>query len=153
MAAGHIVSSFWNSLWKQQEIIYRAQKPKEILWLMQDLSDQIASKVVSNADISIAALKSGGKSLSDPSLCRLKLKEYLLGEFLDNLDVPGYMSRKCRELFNTHDAYRTHYNPLSGKVVDTAWILQWPQFGRDLLDFLESIIYREQAQYFCTCCK
>ena len=50
----------------------------------------------------------------------------------------------------SHSSYRTLYTPLPAKsttpaiVCDTTWMLKWPQFGRDLVDLLESIIYLPQ---------
>ena len=144
----HGVDSFWNHLWKQQEMIYRARTSKGILWLMQDLSDQLASNRITNSDVSIATLRTGAKSISDPSLARMTLKEHLLGAWLDSLNIPPYMVQKCREIFKDHASYRRLYNPIeleSDAKADTTWLLKWPQFGRDIVDFLESSIFVPQT--------
>lgn len=145
--ADHGTDSFWNHLWKQQEIIYRARTPPAILWLMTDLSDQLARGGLTNNDVSVSSIKTGAKSLSDPILCRLTLRDYLLGSWLDALGLPAYMVQKCREIFKDHAAYRALYNPLVPSdaecvaIVDTTWFLKWPQCGKEVVDFLESTIY------------
>ena len=130
-----------NNLGKLQAIVERCGKSDKILWLMQSIEDQINSGKLLNTELTHAMIKSGAKSLSDPALTRLALKRYLLGEWLDGLDVPVYMKVKCRELFDSYQSFRA-YSPLEGdSICDTTWLFRWPKFGKDLLNFLENIIF------------
>jgi hypothetical protein len=145
------LDSLWNSIWKQQEIIYRCNKKDKILWFMRDVSDQMHAGVISHGDITVNSIKTGGKSLSDPSMCRLLLKDYLLGEFLDTLEVPSYMKVKVRSIFKSHADWRAQYNPIiDDGNVDTTWMFTWPSFGRDLLEFMERLIYQPQSHEILT---
>ncbi len=137
--------SWLNSIWKLQEIIYRCNRKDRILWMMYDIEDQQMAGRLTNKDISIASLKSGSKSITDPAMARLALKGHLLGPWLDALDVPPYMKKMVREIFESHESYRRLYSPIAtlseDVIVDTTWIFKWPKFGRDLVDFLETAIY------------
>ena len=109
---------------------------------MLDIEDGIESGRLSNDSIQSQKLKSGHVSITDPALCRMQLRSYLLGAWLDGLDVPASIKSKCREVFASHATYRTSFNPLvSDVVLDTTWLFSLPKYGRDLLEFLEHILY------------
>ena len=132
--------SAWNSIWKLQEVVYRCRTPAKIIWLMSAINDQLQSKKICHRDITVNSLKTGGRSHSDPILQQLKIKEYLLGQWLDSKHFPTYIKSKARETFASHDSYR-QFNPLGDGVSDTTWLFQWPKAGKDLMTFLEGAIY------------
>ncbi len=92
----------------------------------------------------MASIKTGIRSLTDPILVCHKLKQYLLGSWLDALPVPPYIKVKSREIFETRKSFRTLYSPMTGSV-DTAWLLEWPTLGTQILSFLATTIYSPTA--------
>ena len=92
----------------------------------------------------MTSIKAGKTSLTDPILACYKLKQYLLGPWLDELNVPPYIKVKSREIFASRKSYRQLYSPLTGEV-DTAWLLGWPVVGSQLLSFLATTIFSPTA--------
>ena len=138
--------SVWNSLWKLQEIIYRCQKKSRIVWTMAALEDMLESQKVNAKDVTISSLKSGSRSLTDVALTQLALKDHLLGPWLDARNFPPFVKEKVRAIFIDHKAYRESYNPLNNACVDTTFLFGWPKVGRDLIQFLDSLIYSSTPQ-------
>lgn len=136
----HGPDGVWNSLFRLQEVVYRAQKSRKILWLMRAVSDWVQTERMAVDSISVSKLKSGSGSISDVALMQLDMRDYLLGAWLDGLNVPAHMKAKCREIFDSRSSYRCHYMPATG-VAATTWLFKWPPFGRLLINFLESILY------------
>ena len=132
--------SAWNQVYKLQEIVYRASTPDKIIWLMSGLSDQVSSHKIDHKDITISALKTGGKSMSDPILQAQKTKAYLLGPWLDSKNFAPFIKAKVREIFRDHASWRKLYNPLHASA-DTTWCLGWPKAGKLLCNFIEGAIY------------
>lgn len=145
--------SFWNSLYRNQEIVYRAQKPDRILWCVNCLDDGHKSGKYQHDEVSVPMLKTGSRSVTDVMLTSKALKEHLLGPWLDTMGFPTHIKDKCREIFASHSSWRTLWQPLVSHsddpsvqlVVDTTWIFQWPRVGKDLLAFLEATIYMPSA--------
>ena len=135
--------SFWNQIFKTQEIIYRCQTKTKIFWVMCCVKDNLRSGKYNDADITINMLKTGSKSLSDAWIMQLQMKDHLLGKWLDDKDFPGYMKSKAREVFASHESWRLMWHPMGDADValDSTWLFSWPRFGKELLDFLESAIY------------
>ena len=51
-----------------------------------------------------------------------------------------------RDIFASFDAYRLKYNPLGADtVIDTTFLFNWPQVGKDLVTFLEGALYNPNA--------
>ena len=93
------------------------------------------------------AIKTGKHSISDVALQQLALRKHLLGPFLDGLNFEPYVENKSREIFESHMAYRTKFNPHANDVVvDTAWQFSWPKAGKDLLLFFEATLYNPTPQ-------
>ena len=144
--------SFWNQIWKLQEIIYRANKKDRINWVMLCIQDYLASGRFEDAEITLAMLKTGHKSMTDVMLTQFGFKTFLLGKWLDSLELPAYMTAKAREIFDSHKSFRQHWHPIDcDDLCDLAWLFTWPKFGKKLLDFLEGAIYlptlQEEAIY------
>lgn len=134
--------SAWNSLWRLQEIVYRCGTKGKIVWTLQAIDDWIRSGKISQKDVTVTALKTGGKSLTDVALFQQKVKSHLLGSWLDHQPFPSYMKDKLRQIFASHVSYRKTYNPI-GIIdgVDTTWLLKWPKVGNDLVGFIEGMCY------------
>eukprot|EP00973_Karenia_brevis_P025668 3541434-Karenia_brevis.AAC.1 len=97
--------SVW-SLWKLQEIVYRGQKKDRILWSMLCIDDGLKNGRLSPSDVSITAIKTGPKSLTDVYIQSWYMKKFLLGAWLDQSDFPSYMKTKARDIFANHTTYR-----------------------------------------------
>ena len=65
----------WNNWSRLQEVIYRCQNKKNIVWLLASVGDWIGSGKIDNADVSVRALKTGARSLSDVIIWLHTLKE------------------------------------------------------------------------------
>ena len=145
--------SFFNNLWKCQEIIYRCGKKHKIVWVVESIDDAIESCRLRPEDFTHASLKTGARSFTDVFLMCLQCKEYLLGEWLDSKNFPSYIKVKAREIFAGFASWRTIWHPLSNSdvKVDTTWIFKWPKVGQLLLDFLESTIFTPTVfeQHLC----
>ena len=136
-------TSFFNFLFKVQEIVYRGGTKKNIKWIIECIDDQLTSGKTPDAEITVSSLKTGSKSVTDPMLVQLDLRDYLLGPWLDSkLEIPEYMKKKCREVFQNHKTFRHLWHPLDHDgSVDTTWLFAWPRFGRDLMSFMEGSLY------------
>ena len=136
------LSSFWNSIYRLQELIYRAQKPVKIHWLCHIIDDGLRSGRYKISDLSLAVLKSGPRKLS--------MKTYLLGVWLDSLDkFPSDLKAKLRNVLSSHATWRAQWNPIdtTGMTfsVDTTWIMAYPRFAKEIITFLEVCIYMPGA--------
>jgi hypothetical protein len=139
-------NSFWNQLYKLQEIIYRCQRKEKIRWVVFCLNDALLSGRYTDSEITITYLKSGPKSLTDVYLTQLALKDHLLGPWMDARNFPQYMKDKAREIFHSHHSWRRLWHPLHNSEIDTTWLFSWPRFGREFLDMLESCIFLPTGQ-------
>ena len=129
----------WNSVSKLQECVSRGRTLENIKWFVFSIEDQILSGKLKDKEITQTAIRSqSAKSLSDPILLQLKLKKFLLGEWLDGKDCPPYVKAKAREVFASHSSYRALWAPSASDTVtvDTSWLSTWPKAGRDLFSFL-----------------
>ena len=105
--------SFYNSLWRLQEIIYRCQKKEKIEWMMYYIDDGLHSGKFTAAELSVAALKQGSpRSVTDVGIMCYNLKNYLLGEWLDARDVPDHLRIKIREIFQNHHNMRMQWEKI-----------------------------------------
>ena len=146
--------SFWNSLYRLQEIVYRCQKTERITWVCHCIADGLQSGKYAEDEISVQTLKTGPRSVTDVFLTAKQLKEYLLGTWLDGMGFPSNIADKCREIFKSHASWRQLWAPHKTRdtefgdvelVVDTTFIFQWPQVGKDLLNFIEACVYLPSA--------
>ena len=74
-------ASFFNNIWKPQEIIYRCNKTSKITWTVQCICDGIKSgRYRDNAgrtDIPHAVLKTGSRSITDVFMTTSLLKNHI----------------------------------------------------------------------------
>ncbi len=137
----------FNNIWKLQEVVYRCRTEKKITWLLTMLDDRLRAGMIENADIKIATLKAGGRSLSDVALIQMDLLSYLRGTWLDSMDLPSYMKAKLRDIFESHQSYRSQYAPFACMgPVDTTWLSGWPPVGTRVISFFESLVYNSNLQ-------
>lgn len=135
--------SAWNSIWKLQEIVYRAKTAGKIEVLMVGIQDWMDSGKISPTELTVTSIKSQTRtSISDVILYQYKLKEYVLGEWLDGKNFPSYIKAKARTIFASIKSYRLMYQPVGAQdLVDLNWMFAWPKCGLDLLQFLDSMLY------------
>ena len=138
------ISSFATKL---QEIISRCGRPGRITWFMQYVKDSLESKRLACDDYSVAAIKTGSRSLSDCAMMQLAMKKHLLTQWLDAKDYPPYVKEKARVVFASWDSWRQLWHPFDdAPALDTTWALSWPKAYRLLLGFLETAIYMPTAR-------
>ena len=104
--------SVWNSLNKLQEVVYRCGKSFKIAWFMRRIQDNLQSGKIANGEITLAAIKTGSRSMSDVALYALDMKKFLLNDWLDSQQYPSYVKEKARTVFETHDSWRLLWHPL-----------------------------------------
>ena len=140
-------TSPWCSVWRLQALIDRAKTPAKLTWVMFAVQDQLDTSKIRHEEVTIQALKSGTKgSLSDVALQQLKLKPYLLGQWLDEKTVAGEIKASLREIFESHSSYHAKYNPLNHQPEpDLTYMLAWPKIGKMIADFLESALYNPSS--------
>ena len=108
----HGADSPWNSIWKLQEVVYRARTPQRILWLMLGLDDWINAGKLPMNELNVTAIKSQSKtSVSDIILHQKRMRDYLLGEWLDGVygkSFPSYVKAMLSHIcciYNNMDTY------------------------------------------------
>ena len=84
----HGPDSVWNNVCKLHEVVYRRGKPRNIVWLMADVSDWAHSGKFDAKDTTVNLRKSGPRSVSDIALQQLALRDFLLGPWMDSQNVP-----------------------------------------------------------------
>jgi hypothetical protein len=138
-------ASFWNSLYRMQELISRLGKKEKILWNALAIQDALDSGVKEITDFPVSALKTGtNKSMTDVYVTTQSMKQYLLGRWLDDKEIPAYIKEKARQIFASHKSCRALWHPLLEddlQHIDTTWVFGWPPAGKALLDFIESACY------------
>ena len=75
-------NSFFNSIYRLQETIYRFKKKDAIVFAVQTFDDRIRGGKLTLSDLSVDKLKSGPRSTSDLVYVSFMLRGYLLGELL-----------------------------------------------------------------------
>ena len=150
-------NSFFNSIYRLQETIYRFKKKDAIVFAVQTFDDRIRSGKLTLSDLSVDKLKSGPRSTSDPVYVSFMLRGYLLGEWLNGRDYPLYIKDKLRSVFASHASWRSQYSPMdSSTAVDTSFLIGWPKYGKEFMNFYENMIYEPTPgddHAFRTCAK
>jgi hypothetical protein len=140
----HGQQSFWNILYRLQEFVSRFQKSSLMTWAAHSIMDKLKSGELKMEELSVAALRSGPKSISDVIAVQCENKIYLLGKWLTTQPYPDHVKCKAREVFASHASYRASWSPHFSDdqtQVDTTWLLHNPKAVKDLFNFLESAIY------------
>ena len=75
--SAHGLAVVWNRLSRFQEGVYRCGKPRKILWLMTAAMGWNQTEKFTAADITVAALQSGPKSISDIALQQMTMRDFL----------------------------------------------------------------------------
>lgn len=134
--------SFFNSLYRMQELISRCGKPNLIEWTVHSLMDGFRAAIFIPSEISVALLRSGPKSVTDVLCTAYEMKKFLLGKWMTEAEfIPTYVKEKARELFMSHASYRKLWHPHGDAQLNTNWLFSFPKPARELLDVLELAIY------------
>jgi hypothetical protein len=75
-------------------------------------------------------------------VCNYKFdaKTYLLGPYLDGLDIKPDHKQKIREVLASVKACRMNVTPYSGNI-DLTWQVGWPESSKLVLTFIEDVVY------------
>lgn len=95
--------------------------------------------------MSVETLTGGahGKGEVDLYLAKLKLKEYLLGSFMERHAFESSSKVTLRSVFATHQTYRTKLKPIAttsdsgSAVAELSWCAGWSDSAMKLLAFIE----------------
>ena len=130
----------WGSVWTLQELISRCGSKPKMIWVMSSITDWLRQGKLEIKDVTPGTMKTGPKSLTDVALTTFNLKQYTLGQWLDGKRIPPTIKDTARDIFSSHAAYRSKYNPFEG-TVDTNWMFGWPKVGNMVFSFLEQTVY------------
>ena len=130
----------WSSIWTLQELISRCGSKPKMVWVMAAINDWLRQGKIEIKDVSSTTMKTGTKSLTDVALTTFALKHHLLGPWLEGKDIPSNIKETSRDIFASHSAYRSKYNPFDG-TIDTNWLFTWPKVGSMLLSFFEQTLF------------
>ena len=136
-------ASPFNSISRLQEVVYRGKTQDKIEWFVLYLKDNIDSKKIDITDITKTTIKQGTKtSISDIALIQLKVKNYLLGKWLETIYIMPEIKATLRTIFVSHASYRTMWNPLQGQV-DTTFVYSWCAGSKKILELIELIVFSD----------
>ena len=104
--------------------------------------DGITQKYLTIHDLTLTSMKASTRtSISDICLHQRKLKDYLLGPWLDGMNLQSDVKSKLREIFQSYQSYRKLYNPGvledPSKPIDRTFLLQWSQAAVETLNLFE----------------
>ena len=124
-----------------------------MLWAMQCIDDGLESgKFSSPTEITTPTIRHGPRSISDAIMTQLSLKKYILGEWLDGLDAPTHVKQKARFVFESHHTWRNNWHPIVEDMsdpLDSSWVVTWAKPHKDLMNFIELMVYLPSAREEC----
>ena len=133
-----------------QEVIYRCRSQNNIEWMLEYIWDGVCQKYLSINDLTLTNMKSATRtSISDIALHQRKLKDYLTGAWLDQINLPSDAKSKLREIFQSYPSYRKLYNPGvledPSNPIDRTFLLKWHPAAVETVNLFEMAIFSENA--------
>ena len=131
----------WKSIYALQALVDRANTPEMISWCLQGLVDGWRMGHLDPGVFVIAKLKDSRASYVEVLKLKRKVRDYLLGDWLNSLPINDEWKKKLSNSFTSFDACRNFFAPFPGDPVDTAWMLAAPVGVLRIAEFFDQIIY------------
>ena len=149
MDIDHGINSPLNSVTKLYGILVRAKTPEVITWSFQALDFLVRRGKVRTDDCSVRNLTGLGasgkaeKCWIDVYAFKLKLKNYMLSQFIDKMGFPSEFKQKLRRAFEDHSSYIKYVsgNEKLGIIADLGWQAGTKPSQLLMVKFIEETIY------------
>ncbi len=132
----------FNSVTKLYTICSRAKGIPALLWVLNSMLDAVHVKYIAASEFSLRALQApSGRSVIDLFLLKLKMKDYLLINWLDTLAIAPQTKVRLRESLESHSSYRVHYGKPEDTSTDLTWQAGWKSSDISVSRFLGALLY------------
>ena len=136
-----IVDHPFKSMYALQALCDRGSTPTKINFGLEGLVDGYRMEYFNIGEFTVSKLKDPKASY----VCMLNLKvdarTYLLGDWLDGVNINPQCKSKIRECLSSFEAVRRDLTPHNWGKVDLSWQATWPQSAVLTATFLEDMIY------------
>ena len=112
----------WKSIYALQALVDRANTPEMISWCLQGLVDGWRMGHLDPGVFVIAKLKDSRASYVEVLKSKRKVRDYLLGDWLNSLPINDEWKKKLSNSFTSFDACRNFFAPFPGDP--GCWLLR-----------------------------
>ena len=119
----------------------RAQTTVKISFSLEMLVDHYRMDYIDIGMFSVKKLKDPQQSYITICCFKQDLRCYLLGKWLDVLDICPEVKRKARCIFTSFERVRIDLTPYDEGAVDLTWQAGWAESSKLTFELLEEVIY------------
>ncbi len=131
----------WNSVYKLQEVISRAQVPDAITWMLASLTDGVTCGTIAKGELTVRNIGDRGtKYWGGMANLRRDLLTFLLTTYLDkDYGWNASVKAKFRSCLQDHASVRKALTPAPGMedLEDLTWQRDWPESAKTALELFE----------------
>ena len=136
----------FNSIYKLQEVVSRAQAPDSIDWAFESLCDSVRMQFIDSAEVTVRNIGDrGSKYLGGCALLKRSLRDYFLTDYLTAAPNkfhdhwPSDVRNKLRSIFADHSSVRKALTAYPGSAEhDLTWQRTWPESAIASMDLFEA---------------
>lgn len=140
------LKSPWNSIYKLQEVVSRAQSPEAIDWVFESLTDSVRMGFLDPGELSARNIgERGTKYLGGCALLKRSLLEHFLTDFFNGPlklgdHLPSDVRNRMQAVLRDHCSVRASLTGYPGSSAnDLTWQCGWPDSAIATLDLFEAI--------------
>ena len=121
----------------------RAHTPAKITWSLELMLDHYRMEYIDLGHFSSRKLKDPKESYVCVCTLKLDARTYLLGPWLDGLDINPTTKSKAREIFASVENVRQWLSPYGDVAADTTWQANWFPSSTLTFQLIEDLVYSD----------
>jgi len=129
------------SMYTLLAICDRASTPTKINFGLEGLVDGYRMDYFNIGEFTQARLKDPRQSMVSVLNLKFDARTYLLGDWLDGMNLNPQCKAKIRDALSSFEAVRRDLTPYNAGKIDLSWQATWPQSAVLTATFLEDMIY------------
>ena len=139
---GSVTAHPFTSVYSLQAVIDRAQSPQRISFSMEGLLDAYRMQFINIGEFAVKKLSDLKNSYVSILNFKFALKAFLLGEYLDGLNIPASVKSQLRKVFDSFESVRKHVTNYDGcEFPDLSWQVGWASSCLLTSSFIEDMVY------------
>ena len=133
----------FNSIYALQALCDRASTPSRIAFALEGLIDHYRMGFINAGEFTVSRLKDSRQSYICVLIMKMDARTYLLGEWLDALNIKPECKAKVRSVLASFETTRHDLSPYDDTqfTPDLSWQVGWPTSATLTVAFIEDMIY------------
>ncbi|CAK9038002.1 Uncharacterized protein SCF082_LOCUS22412 [Durusdinium trenchii] len=134
----------WKSIYALKALLDRASTSDNIIWCMLGMMDGFRMNIVDLSHFAVQKVKDSRQSYVEVLKLKKKVKEHLLQEWLQGLDIEAKWKNGLRDTFSSFESVRKKYAPYPASAApDSAWMVGCPESVNQVTDIIEQLVYNQ----------